>query len=140
MAYSDGEKAAALIRLAVYKYDYAKTEEETGINQKTLRRWDKNAAKNGSVSELLERAVQRLLIAIPENMPGKDWALTIAILIDKLQLVQGKPTDRRESILKGMRDMPEDERDAIIREAEQILAETMGRGHSVSGSAPGDED
>lgn len=138
MSYSDGEKAAALIRLAVNKYDYEKTAAETGINKKTLGRWDKTVSKNGNVQGLLERAIQRLLEAVPETLSGKDWALTVAILIDKLQLVQGEPTDRRENVLRSIGSMNDDERDAVIREAEQILARTVGRGADTGGGQADD--
>jgi hypothetical protein len=131
MAYSDTEATEALIRLAVNKYDYKLTAEQTGIDEKTLRRWDKNATKK-SVPELLERAIERLLMVIPSDMKGHDWSVTLGILLDKWLLIQGEPTNRTESLIRGLKDVTPDDRDAIIREAERIIAEAVGGGDNQS--------
>ncbi|GAB4514055.1 MAG: hypothetical protein Kow0047_25800 [Anaerolineae bacterium] len=127
MAYSDAEKAEALIRLALNNYNYQRTSEETGISVMTLRRWNKTVPKKG-VAELLERAVERLLMAIPEDLSGRDWALALGILLDKWLLAQGQPTARSESVLRQVRDLSDDQYYAVIAEAERILAEAAGCG------------
>lgn len=126
MAYSDGEKAEALIRLAVNKYDYDLTAEQTGISAKQIRRWDKLVPKNG-VADLLERAISRMLMAIPAEMRGNDWAIALGILLDKWLLIQGEPTSRTESIERRLGDLPASELDSVIAEAERIIAEAAGR-------------
>jgi hypothetical protein len=125
MAYSDGEQAEALIRLAINQYDYDLTAEQTGISARTLRRFDKSATKN-SVAELLERAIQRMLMAIPEKMDAKDWAVALGILMDKWLLIQGEPTSRVESIERRLGELPASELDSVIAEAERIIAAATG--------------
>lgn len=125
MAYSDAEVTEAMIRLAVNKYDYDKTAEQVGVSAKTLQRWDKNVAKKG-VPELLERAIERLLMVIPEKMDGNAWSIALGILIDKWLLIQGQATSRTE-LMRVLRIESEDELSAVIREAERIL-ETSGGG------------
>jgi hypothetical protein len=127
MAYSDVEITESLIRLAVNKYNYKLTAEQTGINERTLRRWDKNATKK-SVPELLGRAIERLLMVIPSDLKGSEWAVTLGILFDKWLLIQGEPTSRTESLVRGLKEVTPDDRDAIIREAERIIAEAVSGG------------
>ena len=131
MAYSDAEVTEALIKLAINKYDYDKTASDLGISVKSLRRWDKNAPKK-AVPELLERAIERLLMNIPANWKGEDWAIALGILMDKWLLVQGRATSRTETLLKSIQDLPENEYQDVLAEAERILAEANsgGDGHS----------
>lgn len=124
MAYSDAEVTEAMIRLAVNKYDYDKTAEQVGVSAKTLQRWDKNVSKKG-VPELLERAIERLLMVIPEKMDANQWAIALGILIDKWLLLQGQATSRTE-LMRVLRIESEDELSAVIREAERILETSSG--------------
>ena len=128
MAYSDSERAEAIVRLAVNKYNYDKTSEQLNIPARTLRRWDKSVPKKG-VEDLLERAIQRLLMVIPENMSGHDWSITLGILLDKWLLLQGEPTERTENLLKTFGALTDDERQSVIHEAQEIVG---------SFSTPGD--
>ena len=91
--YSEAQIAEALIRLAINKYDYNKTSEQVSIPSRTLRRWDKDVTKKG-VPELLERAIERMLMVIPANMKGSDWAIALGILMDKWLLMQCQATSR----------------------------------------------
>jgi len=124
MAYSDLEQAEAMIRLAVNKGDYDKTAVDTGVSRSTLLRWSKMTPKKG-VSELLERAIERLLMVIPDKMNGDQWAIALGILLDKWLLVQGQATSRTE-LMRVLRVESEDELSAVIREAERILTESSG--------------
>lgn len=124
MAYSDQEIAEAMVKLAVNKYDFDKTAKDTGISVRTLRRWDKNAPKKG-VSELLERAIERILMVIPENMSGKDWAVALGILLDKYQLLRGQPTSRVEAVMRYLESLPDEELDELERQF------TEAAGHAV---------
>ena len=119
MAYNDGEMAEALIMLWSSKYDYDRVSEETGISTRTLRRWDKNAPK--SIPDLLERAIMRLLMAIPKDMHGSQWSTAVGILFDKWLLIQGEPTSRTETIERRLDDLGEDEYSDVIKEAEAII-------------------
>ena len=130
--YSDAERAEAVIKLAVNKYNYQKTADAVGVPIRTLRRWDKSIPKKG-VGDLLERAIQRLLMALPEKMSGKDWAITLGILMDKWFLMQGEPTERTESIVHGYKDCTDDEKQAVVERARELLA-----GVSVGGFDEGD--
>lgn len=125
MAYSDIEKAEALIMLAVDRYNFQKTADRFNVPVQTLRRWNKNVPKKG-VRELLERAIQRLLMVIPENMTGQDWSVSLGILMDKWLLVQGMPTQRTENIETQINELKEDEYERVIAEAEAIIREAQG--------------
>jgi len=115
MSYSDAEKAEALIRLATNRYDFARTAMETGLPKMTLRRWNKIVPKKG-VADLLERAIERLLMSVPENMTGQDWSVSLGILLDKWLLVQGKATSRVENLFGALEKISDDELDRLIDE------------------------
>jgi hypothetical protein len=135
MAYSDGEKAEAMIRLAFNKYDFDKTSKETGITVKTLRRWEKNVPKKG-VSELLDRAIRHMLANIPTTITGQDWAIALGILMDKWLLLQGEPTARTESVHRQVSELTDDEYDSLLEEASGILRKVR-RGSSGAASPDG---
>lgn len=136
MAYSDAEVAEALIRLAANKYDYQKTADDLSLNIRTLRTWEKRFPKKG-VADLLERAIERLLMAIPTDMKGNDWAIALGILMDKWLLVQGKATQRTETIDKTIGEMKDDEYERVLEEAETIIREAQsGSAHSGNGRKP----
>ena len=124
MAYSDAEVTEAMIRLAVNKYDYELTAQQVGCTAKSLRNWEKSFPKK-SVPLLLERAIERLLMVIPEKMDGSAWAIALGILLDKWLLVQGQATSRTE-LMRVLKVESEDELSAVIREAERILTESSG--------------
>jgi len=121
MAYSDGEVAEALVRLAVNKYDYQLTSDQIGIPIRTLRRWDKKVPKKG-VHELLERAITRLLMSIPTDMTGQSWSVAVGILLDKLLLYEGKATSRVENLFGALEQIGDDELDQLIAEFEQAAS------------------
>lgn len=118
MAYSDAEITEALIKLAINKYDYDKTAEDTGISARTLRRWDSSATKKG-VPELLERAIERMLMSIPTSWKGNDWAVAIGILMDKWLLMNGEATSRTENIFSMLQNLPDEEVNELVKQFEQ---------------------
>lgn len=128
--YSDVEITEALIKLAINKYNYEMTASDTGISVKTLRRWARMPQKKG-VPELLERAIERMLMNIPANWSGHDWAVALGILMDKWLLVQGKATSRTETIARRL-GVSVDELDDVLAEADRILAEAAGGGDTQS--------
>lgn len=132
MAYSENEKQEALIRLAINKYNYEMTASDMGIPSRTLRRWDKNVKNvTKNIPGLLERAIQRLLMVIPKEMSGHDWAVTLGILIDKWQLIRGEPTSRTENIFVTLSQMTDDELDTLYAEfqaaANRRVIDTTGK-------------
>lgn len=121
--YSDTEQAEAMVRLAVNKYNYTQTSEQTGIPEKTLRRWDKLGIKK-TVPQLLERAIERMLMNIPADWKGNDWAIALGILMDKWLLVQGKATSRTESsVMTMLQNIPDSELNELIREFEAAASQ-----------------
>jgi hypothetical protein len=132
MAYSDTVVGEALIRLAVNKYDFDKTAKETGFPAQTLRRWNKNVPKKG-VGDLLERAIERMLMHIPTDWSGSNWAIAIGILMDKWLLMQGEPTSRTETIGREVAAMNPTEKDELIVEVKDIIARAKSRANG-SGS------
>lgn len=125
MAYSDIEKAETIIKLAINKYDFRKTEEDTGIPSRTIKRWLKASPKK-DVAALLDRAIERMLMVIPDKWNGRDWAIALGILIDKWLLLQGEPTARSESIIRGWQELTDEQRNEVINEANRILSEAIG--------------
>ena len=129
MAYSDAEKAEGLILLAVNFYDFEKTAADLGIADSTLRAWDKKSLEIAQKKDrfdtldLLERAIQRLLMKIPEPKNLQEWGIAMGILLDKKALFSGMPTSRTENISTRIEEMNDSERDAVIAEAEAIFAE-----------------
>lgn len=136
MAYSDKQKAEALIRLAVNGNDFKKTAGELGIPFSTLWRWDKNEniRENENkkivieneidqkvtldIPTQLEVALGHLLSLIPTSWDGNAWAVAVGILTDKWQLLRGGPTQRLEMIFQMMDQMPDDELNSLISEFE----------------------
>jgi hypothetical protein len=136
--YSDVEQAEAIVRLAFNRYDFIKTAQETGISVWTLRRWNRNipdvpsalSAPNApstpkkGVAELLEYALEHILMAVPENISGQQWAVTVGILLDKWLLIHGEPTQRTENLVKTFEDLdslPYDDRMSVIERAKRYL-------------------
>lgn len=120
--YSDAERQEILIRLWVSKYDYERISSETGVSERTLRRWDKLVSKK-SVPDLLDRAIERLLMVIPSDMRANDWAIALGILFDKWLLLQGEATSRHESISRVLDDLDADDYASVVAEAERIIAD-----------------
>lgn len=139
--YSEAEVSEALIRLAVNKHDVKKTAAELGISEKTVRRWAKDAPKKG-VGDLLERAIERMLMHIPTDWSGSSWAIAIGILMDKWLLMQGEPTERTETIQREVAKLNPTERDELLSEARAIIdrakRRAAGAGNATS-RQPGDE-
>ena len=115
MAYDDIEKSEALIKLAINKGDYDKTAIDTGVSSKTIKRWAKMSPKKG-VAELLERAIERLLMNIPADMKARDWAISLGILMDKWLLAQGMATSRTENLFQSLTEMPDEELNELVKQ------------------------
>jgi len=138
-SYTDNFKTEALVRLAICGYDYDKAAADLGVHPNTLRNWERQSAKI-AIPELLDRAIERLLSSIPEKMPAREWAIALGILLDKYLLLQGEPTSRSETLLRSLGVDDTTEFDAIVREAEAILAARdsggAGAGIGTNGHSP----
>lgn len=105
--YTDDDRATALAVLDSNGGNLSRTARETGIAVSTLQRWvadraqdlsDLRNQKRESLSELWENIarayIARALDAAAVNETAAQSAVTVAaIATDKLQLLQGKPTE-----------------------------------------------
>lgn len=128
--YTDAQRSAAMITLALNKFDYEKTEIELGIDRKVLQRWDKELPKR-MIPEMLEEAIGKLFDRMPAKFTEKAWGITLGILLDKYLLVNNQPNSRLETTINTVINASEEEKAAIIAEAERILAS-----RNFSGSDP----
>lgn len=136
MAYSEAQITETLITLALCKYDYKLAAERTGIAPKTIQRWNEDRRPK-TIPELLERAIAEILMRVPENWDGRDWAVAIGILMDKWLLLQGEATERTETLVREIETLTEAEKIELYNEARRILDETARSRHA--GRDAGDE-
>ncbi|MEN6544445.1 MAG: hypothetical protein ABFE07_00210 [Armatimonadia bacterium] len=143
-SYSDEFRASAVLMLDTAGYPntegaLTRVSEHLGIPINTLKAWFTGAhnpppAKVRRRKKIdLQQAIRQELAGLFPQMEGKrieasykDLATAAGILIDKLQLIEGKPTGRVEWVNKLARDLdelPDDEYDAVIAEAQRIIAE-----------------
>lgn len=113
--YSEAEQTESIIRLATNRYDYKTTSEQLGISIPTLRRWNKVVPKK-TVPELLDRAISRMLMVIPDKWDGNSWAIALGILMDKWLLLQGKATSRVANLVEGLEKLDDAELDQLVSE------------------------
>ena len=109
--YSDEDKATALTVLAANNGDLRKTSRDTGVPFSTLRKWANNQGVNQSVitkgitkkkelSAELEDLAYKIVGVMPDKLDSaslQQLATSLGITIDKMQLLQGKPTERNET-------------------------------------------
>ena len=155
--YSDEDKAVALAYLQAAGYpdkpgalkDAAR---HTGISARQLQRLyrEQSAKPNDNLVAQktfeLKTAINEELASIfnamglvREDASYKDLATAAGIFTDKYQLLEGKPTSRVATVHEELAETPEDERAAVLAEAEQIIrdsamgnpgSETQNRGAS----------
>lgn len=127
--YNDFERAAGVLLLGINQKDYKKTADMLEVSEQTIRNWEKESlTKKIEIPIMLEMAIRKLLENMPEKWNGNSWAVAFGILMDKWLLVHGQPTERTENLVSGVNDLPTDERDAVIREAESIIQRAVSRG------------
>lgn len=145
MAYSEGEKAEALVRLAATGHDFEAVSAEVGIPARTLRRWSKPPEdgdvegarwrRNATVADLLGAALEKVLAAVPEDLSGVAWATTVGILVDKWLALQGLGAHGDQPLFEfGMRitGMSDEEYWRVLREAERRFEDLLGVGGAVA--------
>ena len=108
--YSDEDKASALAALDANGGNASKTARQLGIPRITLLDWSKNRGVSDDMSELrqvkkveLAEKLEEIAHKLADAIPGKindatlqQTATSLAIAVDKLQLLKGEPTERTE--------------------------------------------
>lgn len=149
--YDDEFRANAVLMLQAAGYPdtegaLKRTAAHLRIQPRTLSRWARGE-QNPPPDQVVNRKRVDLKDAIRDELANlfpamagarieasyRDLATSAGILIDKLQLLEGKPTERIERIERLLNELPEDEYNAVIAEAEEVIAESR-RGHSGSAS------
>lgn len=153
--YTDEYRASAVVMLEAAGYPeqegaLSRVADHLGMHYQTLSRWFRavqNPPPHGLVQEKridLRQAIRDELNAIfsDEDLAAvraeasyKDRITSAAILTDKLQLLDGKPTERVEHLETMLETLPPDEYDNIIREAEAVIA-SASASNTGSGQAP----
>jgi len=142
VAYTSDDRAAGLAALQSNGGNLRRTARETGISDATLRRWRdetdaRKDAANGArmpearatLADRLREFVDAALTVAPHKLHEanlRDVFTSLGIAIDKLQLLEGKPTSIDE-----VRDG--DGR----RELDEVLAKLAARHASQDGQASG---
>jgi hypothetical protein len=147
--YSSEEKAAALAAatLAIRKDtgmpNWRQVEKHTGISRRTLADWWANrcihpdanrlaAEKKGDLADKLEQIAHEIIGILPskyENSTLMQATTSLAIAVDKMQLLRGQPTN----INKDLTDEQIDTELNEIAEAARRRAENEQRGTSNTG-------
>jgi hypothetical protein len=139
MPYSDEEREAALDRLAACEGDFRRVSEETGVSEKTLRKWARQAQVQGDEMSALKNSLldfeQRLAAeraSKPEEADLGGWLfsdLPLQLARDALRLsesmaevIEDAPLNQRmsalsqcvEMILKLRKAMPDSGKHEVI--------------------------
>ena len=123
MAYTEQFRAEALVTLEANAGNITQTAEQLGIGVATLSRWIEENSENGSyksdmavataeiipetretfIAELktLRNKVLRHLDGIVEDLKAREAAITLGILIDKTELLEGNATSRTAVVGNG---------------------------------------
>lgn len=142
--YSDQFRTDAVLMLEAAGYPkqpgaLTRVAKQLNLHARTLSRWfnkEQNPPPDQLVSEKrieLVDAIRNEVYAALGEMPAaredanyKDLGTVAAILIDKLQLLDGKPTQRIETIEAWLDRLPADEYEDVIAEAQRIIRESSG--------------
>lgn len=125
-------KRKALELLIETKNNYDFVSSQTGVSIRTLKRWNEKRSNllfkaNNDASDITELLKTRIKVMIedePEtNKSG--WAMAIGIFVDKMLLLEGKPTSRHQNISSTVDNASDDELDDMIAEAEAIVKARM---------------
>ena len=126
--HNDFERAAGVLLLATNNQNYKLTADQLGVSESTIRNWEKESlTRNIALPFMLEMTLKKLLEMMPDIWTGNSWAVAFGILMDKWLLVNGQPTQRTESIFGEIDNLPQEEKDSIVREAERIISTAVSR-------------
>lgn len=109
--YSDEDKANALLALEANGGNLKRTATQLKIPMSSLRDWRENRGtppsvleireeKRGPLAERLEDIAHKIVDGMPNAIAGanlQQQAMAVAIMVDKAQLLQGKPTGINEN-------------------------------------------
>lgn len=110
-AYTDEQKAEALAVLKANAGNITRTAQHTGIPRKTLAEWSKGNHVSAQAEEMIEEKVdeladklEKIAHMITDSMPEKieraglrDASVSLGVVIDKRNLLIGKPTSISEN-------------------------------------------
>jgi len=103
--YTDNDRARTLAALQANNGNITRTSRDTGVSASTIRHWRDNTSetvaatrdqKVATLAEELETLAYKLAWALPERIEGANLGqvtTSLGIVIDKLQLLQGQPTE-----------------------------------------------
>lgn len=142
--YTDEFRASAVLMLEAAGYPtqegaLSRVARQLQVPAMTLSRWFKgtnNPPPNNLVNEKRIDLVQALrneanaavteMAQARENASYRDLGTVLGILIDKLQLLDGKPTERIETVQTWLDELPANEYQDVIAEAERIIRASGG--------------
>lgn len=120
MAYSEQQRAEALVALELNQGNILRTAEQLGVGEATLHRWVSESeenktnlaqAANEKLPEVREAFIDKLIVARDNtldqysnqitNLKGREAAISLGILIDKVELLLGNATARTVVIGNG---------------------------------------
>lgn len=128
--FSDKDKAAALAVLDANNGNVFKTAKQLNIGRTTLEGWSKGRGINHDVPELrqhkkdeisqrLVEIVHKLIDAMPDKITDANLqqvSTSIGIAVEKIQLLDGDPTERNEIVDHGLNDSDRASRIAALLE------------------------
>lgn len=110
--WTDQDKATALAALDANNGNVNRTAKQLHIAESTLRSWTNgrgtnsdvavlHEVKKGELADRLEEIAHRILNTLPDKLKDanvQQLATALGIVLDKKQLLEGKPTERTETI------------------------------------------
>jgi transposase-like protein len=119
-SYSAEDKAKVMAALAANEGNVKGTARETGVPEQSIRDWKKQAERRGLPAEVAEalpavvddvlermetirsKALDELEMQIEAGqVKGQALITSIGVLTDKIRLLQGQATDRKEIVTEG---------------------------------------
>jgi len=109
--YPEEKKAEALLAYEANSFNVSQTARQLGIPRQTLDYWIKDAerfaeiqkGKRGILADRLENIAYSLVDSIDSHdlsiVPLQNKATSLAIAIDKMQLLRGQPTSISQSVI-----------------------------------------
>ena len=125
MTYTEEQITGALAILASVGGDLKAASKRTGIDVETLAKWQALQPEQ-DVAHVLEAAIRRMLANMPETWNSRDWAPSLALLIDKFLILATHDRVTESVLANELGAMSEARRREIIDEANKILGTRSG--------------
>ena len=142
--YTDDFRASAVLMLEAAGYPntegaLSRVSRELGVSHSVLRRWfleiqnpppsdlvqEKKADFVAQLQIIKGLAAEQIIARIDEFEP-RDLTGLMKIAAELGELLTGKPTERIETIEGWLNELPADEYESVIAEAERIIRESSG--------------